>query len=71
MSISWTLKIKRSVCLQKSVSTRPLYSSAMGKAVLAHFTEEQYQRYIEQCPLVPFTEYTITNSLKLKKRSAS
>lgn len=47
--------------------TRPLYSSAMGKAVLAHFTEEQYQQYIEQCPLIPFTEYTITNPLKLKK----
>ena len=47
--------------------TRPLYCSAMGKAVLAQFTAEQYQHYIESSPLVPFTEYTITNPLKLKK----
>ncbi len=47
--------------------TRPLYSSAMGKAVLAEFTEPQYEKYVESHQLVPYTEYTITNSLKLKK----
>lgn len=46
--------------------TRPLYSSAMGKAVLAEFDEEQYDAYLTKHPLVPFTEYTITNPLRLK-----
>lgn len=45
--------------------TRPLYSSAMGKAVLAEFSPEQYQDYLEKTQLVPYTPHTITNSLKL------
>lgn len=45
--------------------TRPLYSSAMGKAVLAEFNETEYANYLESTPLVPHTEHTITNSLKL------
>ncbi|MFN6913698.1 IclR family transcriptional regulator [Enterococcus faecium] len=47
--------------------TRPLYNSAMGKAVLAEFSEEQYTAYLEKHPLIPYTEYTITNALRLKK----
>ncbi|WP_165004365.1 MULTISPECIES: IclR family transcriptional regulator [unclassified Enterococcus] len=47
--------------------TRPLYNSAMGKAVLAEFTEDQYEDYVGTHSLVPYTEYTITNSLRLKK----
>lgn len=47
--------------------TRPLYSSAMGKAVLAEFAEPQYEKYVESHKLIPYTEYTITNSLKLRK----
>ncbi|MDA3974125.1 IclR family transcriptional regulator [Enterococcus thailandicus] len=46
--------------------TRPLYSSAMGKAVLAEFDENQYDTYLTKHPLIPFTEYTITNPLRLK-----
>lgn len=45
--------------------TRPLYNSAMGKAVLAEFTEDQYEDYVGTHSLVPYTEYTITNSLRL------
>lgn len=45
--------------------TRPLYSSAMGKAVLAEYSKGQYQNYIDAHPLHPFTENTITNPLKL------
>jgi DNA-binding IclR family transcriptional regulator len=45
--------------------TRPLYSSAMGKAVLAELSTEQKQQYFKKVPLVPFTEHTITNSIKL------
>lgn len=47
--------------------TRPLYNSAMGKAVLAEFSEEQYTDYLEKHQLIPYTEYTITNALRLKK----
>ncbi|MFV0560354.1 MAG: IclR family transcriptional regulator [Enterococcus sp.] len=47
--------------------TRPLYSSAMGKAVLAEFTDEQISEYLEAHTLVPFTENTIVNPLKLRK----
>ena len=39
--------------------TRPLYSSAMGKAVLAEFAESQYEKYVESHQLIPYTEYTI------------
>lgn len=45
--------------------TRPLYSSAMGKAVLAELNDEDYKSYLESTLLVPHTENTITNSLKL------
>ena len=46
---------------------RPLYSSAMGKAVLAEYSEEEYQEYLATHELIPYTENTITNSLKLAK----
>ena len=41
--------------------TRPLYNSAMGKAVLAEFSEEQVQQYLDTQTLIPYTENTITN----------
>lgn len=46
---------------------RPLYSSAMGKAVLAEYSEEDYQEYLASHELIPYTENTITNSIKLAK----
>lgn len=45
--------------------TRPLYASAMGKAVLAEFSPEEYASYLEKTQLLPYTAHTITNSLKL------
>lgn len=51
--------------------TRPLYCSAMGKAVLSEFTREEYENYLAATPLLPFTEHTITNSLKLEKDLAT
>lgn len=45
--------------------TRPLYASAMGKAVLSEFHEQEYQRYLHKTQLVPYTAHTITNPLKL------
>lgn len=46
---------------------RPLYSSAMGKAVLAEYSEESYKNYLDTHELIPYTENTITNSIKLAK----
>ena len=51
--------------------TRPLYNSAMGKAVLAEFSEEQVQQYLDTQTLIPYTENTITNPLRLKKIKTS
>lgn len=47
--------------------TRPLYSSAMGKAVLAYFSENRLIEYLEKTPLKAFTENTITNPIALEK----
>lgn len=47
--------------------TRPMYNSAMGKAILAELTDEEINSYLEHQELYPFTEETITNPLKLKK----
>lgn len=50
--------------------TRPLYSSAMGKAVLALFSEEEVADYLADTPLIAYTENTITNPFQLKKELA-
>ncbi len=47
--------------------TRPLYNSAMGKAVLAEFSAEEVGQYLATHTLVPYTENTITNPLRLAK----
>lgn len=47
--------------------SRPLYSSAMGKAALAYFDEAYFNQYLERHELKPFTANTITNPLKLAK----
>lgn len=44
---------------------RPLYSSAMGKAILSELSFEEVQEYLGRTKLIPYTENTITNSLKL------
>ena len=41
--------------------TRPLYNSA------SKFSEEQVQQYLDTQTLIPYTENTITNPLRLKK----
>ncbi len=50
--------------------TRPLYNSAMGKAVLSNYTEEAINDYLAMTELIAYTENTITNPLKLKKELA-
>lgn len=47
--------------------TRPLYNSAMGKAVLAEFSPEELENYLQMNSFIPFTENTITNPLRLAK----
>lgn len=47
--------------------SRPLYSSAMGKAVLAMMSEKEVDEYLESHELKPYTANTITNPLKLKQ----
>ncbi len=46
--------------LSKIGSTRELYCSAMGKAILASFNDEKKRDYIDSVKLTPFTEHTIT-----------
>ena len=42
------------------VGTRlPLYASAVGKAILAHFPEDEIQRYLEEVNLTALTSSTI------------
>ncbi|OJG71089.1 IclR transcriptional regulator [Enterococcus phoeniculicola] len=50
--------------------TRPLYNSAMGKAVLAELSREEIDAYLQEHELIAYTEETITNPLKLKKELA-
>lgn len=38
-----------------------MYSSAMGKALLSTYSEEQLNRYLDQTALTPLTKNTITN----------
>ena len=48
--------------------SRPLYSSAMGKSVLAMMNKSEVDSYLETNELKPFTVNTITNPLKFKAR---
>lgn len=45
----------------------PAYSSAMGKAILCHFSEDQLDEYLAQCDFRTFTPHTITNKVKFIK----
>lgn len=57
---------KQSIYMSSKVgSTRPMYSSAMGKSILAHMDEEELQDYLDRVPLIPYTENTITSSIQL------
>lgn len=47
--------------------TQPLYCSAMGKAILASMSPEEFNNYIEETELVPNTEHTITDKEVLRE----
>lgn len=44
-----------------------MYSSAMGKALLSTYSEEQLNHYLDQTALTPLTENTLTNRKDLLK----
>ncbi|MFV0557489.1 MAG: IclR family transcriptional regulator [Enterococcus sp.] len=46
--------------------SRPLYSSGMGKAILSTFSEAEIDAYLNQTPLVAFTQNTITTAELLR-----
>lgn len=45
----------------------PLYCTAMGKAILANFTDEEFERYLEETELYGYTPRTITGKDDLRK----
>ena len=45
----------------------PLYATPSGKAMLAHFSEEELSRYLDAVELAPLTPHTITDPKRLKK----
>ncbi|MGO2099669.1 IclR family transcriptional regulator [Vagococcus salmoninarum] len=62
---------RQSIFMSSKVgSTRPLYSSAMGKAILANFSESKVTSYFEKTELKAFTANTITNALALVEELA-
>ncbi|MCT8311231.1 IclR family transcriptional regulator [Tetragenococcus halophilus] len=48
-------------------NTRPLYNSAMGKAVLAEFTDKEIEQYLLSANIIPYTVHTKTNPDEIKK----
>ncbi len=46
---------------------RSLYSSAMGKAILAEYGSKELEQYFERTELIPYTAHTITNYLQLQE----
>jgi len=44
----------------------PIYASAHGKAILAHYSREEIERYLSSVELVPITQHTITDKEVLR-----
>ncbi|WP_067844366.1 IclR family transcriptional regulator [Amphibacillus sediminis] len=60
------IESKKPVSLYSEIGKSiPLYCSAMGKAVLADFTDEQIQEYLKRNPLIKKTENTIVTEAQL------
>ncbi|WP_017472484.1 IclR family transcriptional regulator [Amphibacillus jilinensis] len=57
------IESKKPVSLYSEIGKSiPLYCSAMGKAVLADFTDQQIEHYIDHNPLIKKTENTIVTT---------
>lgn len=69
------LIILRSLETQKPVvchnsttgNLRPLYCTAMGKAILSTYSQEELDNYLAAEQLVPYTAHTITNAYELRQ----
>lgn len=62
------LESPQSIKLQSTIGgTMNLYSSAMGKAILATFTTQQLNDYLSTHDLKALTSNTLTSSTKLRK----
>lgn len=62
------LESPRSIKLQSTIGgSMNLYSSAMGKAVLATFSSKSLDSYFKSTKMVPMTPHTITTPSKLQK----
>jgi len=48
-------------------SNQPAYCTALGRVLLADFSEKELNNYLDRIKLKPFTSYTITNKNKFKK----
>ncbi len=46
---------------------RPAYCTALGKVILAALRQDQFERYLAQVELKPFTENTITDPQRLRQ----
>lgn len=49
---------------------RPLYCSAHGKVVLATFSDDALQRYLQRVPLAPRTDKTVVDEAQLRRELA-
>jgi len=58
----------RALRMYSAVGKRaPIHATGLGKAVLAHFSDEEIEQYVEQKGLKNYTDSTITNLSDLKK----
>lgn len=50
--------------------SKPMYASAMGKAMLSELPEEEVDAYLSRVELKPFTQYTLVTPAALKNELA-
>ncbi len=59
---------KRIMAAAISVGTRfPAYATSMGRALLAHLSEDQLEEYLKNVHLEPLTNRTVTSSERLRE----
>ena len=53
---------KKAICHQSIIGRQlPMYCSAMGKAILAAMPDDEIEAYLNETPLIRFTDNTFTN----------
>lgn len=61
----WVMRVTMSVGARL-----PAYASSLGRALLAHLTEQELQRYVQRAQLRQLTEHTITDEGELRAELA-